>query len=131
MQWTGEAGAGFSPAKPWLPLNPNAALINVAQQEADPDSVLAYVRALIALRRNDPLWIEGAYEDLAPEDPHIFRFARTLGLRRAEVAINLGSEPVQVDLPRGGVLLANRPAPHDRTVLHGWEARVIMTDEGP
>lgn len=131
MQWTGEAGAGFSEAKPWLPLNPNAAHINVAQQEADPDSVLAYVRALIALRRNDPLWIEGAYEDLAPEDPHIFRFARTQGLRRAEVAINLGSEPVQVDLPRGGVLLANRPAPHDRTVLHGWEARVIMTDEGP
>ena len=51
MQWSAAPGAGFTTGEPWLKPNPNHARINVAAQEADPDSVLNYYRRLIALRK--------------------------------------------------------------------------------
>ena len=44
MRWTGEPGAGFSDAEPWLPLGDTD--VNVEAQEADPRSMLALHREL-------------------------------------------------------------------------------------
>src|SRR5215203_5430425 len=55
MQWDAGEHAGFSRVEPWLPVNPNHRTINVVAQEADPHSVLAHYRALIALRHDHPL----------------------------------------------------------------------------
>ena len=53
MQWSDEANAGFTTAKPWLKVNENYKAINVAAQEKDPSSVLNYYRRLVALRKSD------------------------------------------------------------------------------
>ncbi len=43
MPWDeGEAPNGFSTGKPWLPVKPEHSALNVAHQNADPDSVLSF-----------------------------------------------------------------------------------------
>jgi len=59
MQWDEGATAGFSTASPWLKVNPNYPRINVARQRAEPDSVLAFYRKLIGLRRTEPALVYG------------------------------------------------------------------------
>jgi alpha-glucosidase len=84
MQWDSSPGGGFSEGEPWLP-PVDAAARNVEAQRGDPDSMLSYVRDLIALRRTLPPefeWID------APEG--VLAFAR--GDRT--VAINMTGEPV-------------------------------------
>lgn len=52
MQWDASANAGFCPdgAVPWLPVNPDYRRVNVAAQNADPDSML-HLYGLFSLRR--------------------------------------------------------------------------------
>lgn len=57
MQWAGGTTAGFSACPPdslYLPLDPNPQRPNVAAQESDPESLLNYVRGLLALRKATP-----------------------------------------------------------------------------
>jgi alpha-glucosidase len=49
MQWDATPTGGFTTGEPWLPLV-DPARRNVAEQRSDPESLLALVRALIALR---------------------------------------------------------------------------------
>ena len=44
---------------------------------ADPESVFAYYRSLIALRHADPVVRDGDFELLLPADPDLFVFTRT------------------------------------------------------
>lgn len=59
MQWSAGEHAGFSPAKPWLPVHPEFAACNVEQQCDDPDSLLNFHKRLIALRKDHPALREG------------------------------------------------------------------------
>lgn len=55
MPWdTTNRHAGFSQAKPWLPVDPNHIPLCVKNQEENPDSVLHFTRKLIQLRKNNP-----------------------------------------------------------------------------
>ena len=57
MQWDDSPNAGFSTAAPedlYLPVDPADDRPTVAAQEQDPDSTLAFVRRLVALRRATP-----------------------------------------------------------------------------
>lgn len=51
MQWDASPNGGFTGGAPWIMVNPNVQEINVAAALRDPDSVLHYYRALLALRR--------------------------------------------------------------------------------
>jgi oligo-1,6-glucosidase len=76
--WTPEGG--FSPpgaAAPWLRFAPRAGGIDAQSQRADPQSVRAFVRALLALRARDPdVWIEGATTWVEQEDEALFGWRR-------------------------------------------------------
>ena len=65
MQWDATENAGFSGAKPWLPAHPDCASRNAASQAADPDSLLALTRALIALRKRTPALVRGSCTTLS------------------------------------------------------------------
>ena len=92
---------------PWQPAV-DPAERKVADQEADPSSTLAFVRALVALRRDlGPVlaWLEAGERCLA--------FARG----RHVVALNLGEEPLR--LPAGRVVSATHRAPSRRMAPRG------------
>lgn len=50
MQWNSGEGAGFTDGQPWEAINVGAETINVAGQDADPQSLLNHYRALIHVR---------------------------------------------------------------------------------
>jgi len=101
MQWDHGANAGFSRGKPWIGIPANAAQINVASQLDDPDSVLHHYRALIALRRHEPLIQEGVYCQLLPEHLQVWAYLREGHGERLLVVNNFYGTPCQVQLPQG------------------------------
>ena len=95
MPWTAEPAPDM-----WLPLEDTSR--NVAAQREDPDSVLHFVRDLIALRREREDLRRGGYESLpAPEGAWAWR--RGDG---TIVALNLSDTPTSLDAS-GTVLLAS------------------------
>ena len=76
MQWSADANGGFSNAKPWLPVNPNYMEINVESALADPDSVFYFYQKLIALRKRYPVFRDGSFTLLDPEDGSCCAYTR-------------------------------------------------------
>ena len=104
--------------------NPLNAPLHAAAQAKDAGSVLAFAKRLIALRRADPLWTEGAFHDLAPDDQDVFVFERTLNGRHGVVALNLRGHAVDVPaLPEGDATLCNVASPV-KGQLAAFECRV-------
>ncbi|WP_137388730.1 alpha-amylase family glycosyl hydrolase [Rhodoligotrophos defluvii] len=97
MQWDASPGAGFSTAKPWLPLSPDFGRRNVAVLQDDPRSILTLYRELIALRAR-PVFQIGDYHPIEAEGDLLI-YERRHGEERALVALNLGGAPAEVSLP--------------------------------
>lgn len=92
MQWSAQASAGFTTGTPWRPPNADYPTRNVAAQREDPDSLLAWYRALVHLRASQPALARGDLEPLdVPDD--MLGFSRRLGEDRVIVLHNLGLEP--------------------------------------
>jgi oligo-1,6-glucosidase len=99
MQWSAAPNAGFTTGTPWIEVNPNYERINVAAAEADPDSILAHYRRLIALRTELPVIVEGRYTPWLNDHPHVMAYTRTLGGRSLLVTANFSSALVTFDVP--------------------------------
>jgi oligo-1,6-glucosidase len=126
MQWTGEPGAGFSQATPWIPLNPNYAWLNAASQVGDPGSIYQYYRALIALRHSEPVIVRGDFALLEAESETVYAFRRRLGDQFIDVVANLSSQraPAESAQRSASILIGNYPSEQRRArELEPWEAR--------
>jgi len=99
MQWDASANAGFSPAKPWLRINPNFPARNVQLQESDPQSLLSYYRALIRLRRENPALHSGRLELLPLENESVLVYWRHADFQHALVVLNFSNRTQQIKLP--------------------------------
>jgi len=93
MQWDGSLGAGFSTAaltNYYLPLDPDPLRPNVATQAGQSDSLLNFVRRLIALRHANPsLDNLGGFEPLyAEQNKFPFVYRRTGGPRDFIICVN-------------------------------------------
>ena len=80
------ACAGFSTAKPWLPLADDYARENVVNLDADERSILSLYRALIALRKKSPQLVTGAYEPVAAQGDILLYRRRRRGRRGGDRA---------------------------------------------
>lgn len=131
MQWDDGPNAGFSRAEPWFRVNANYAQINVARQREEPDSVLNFYRALIRLRKRDPVWVYGRYQLLLAAHPQIYAYTRTLDERQVLVLCNLSRESLQIDphvlaLDKGQRLLGNYCHHDEQQCLRPYEARIYQ-----
>jgi len=104
MPWCADApNAGFSPAEPWLPLDPAHPPLAVDLQEADPGSMLNFTRRLIRLRKQHEALRRGGFRPLPAPAP-------LLAFERGDGALlcifNLGNEAVDWTLPEGRRIVA-------------------------
>ena len=53
MQWSSEENAGFSKGKPWMPVNENYKVVNVAEEEKEYGSILNFYKRLIAFYKSE------------------------------------------------------------------------------
>ena len=104
----GDAPNGFTSGTPWLPVKPAQSALNVASQDADPNSTLAFYRAILAWRKSHPALREGDITFLKTSEP-ILAFRRTLGDASLLCVFNLSPDARDVELsgiPRGTKLEA-------------------------
>jgi alpha-glucosidase len=96
MPWDqGEAPNGFTSGKPWLPIKPEQSVLNVAGQNADPDSVLNFYRQILAFRKAHPALFDGDIEFLAAGEP-VLAFRRSQGDEKLLCIFNLSAETLKV-----------------------------------
>ena len=121
MQWTAGQNAGFSTAKPWLPVNPACQNVNVESEQNEPDSFLALYRRLLTLRSRYEILRTGEYEPLSDTDNDIFAYARWIGREQhVFVALNFGDTKHRVTLPHtGSVLCATHPTDYPEVTDDG------------
>jgi len=100
MQWDANRYAGFSTVEPWLPLESVYRQRNVAALAADDRSIYQLHRRLIALRRRHQALQVGSYRPLAAEGDLLAYVRETAG-DKILVALNMGAQPVAVNLPTG------------------------------
>ncbi len=111
MQWSAERNAGFSSARPWLPIAADFEQSNVERERADPASMLHLYRELLALRRSRPALSVGDYAAL-DTGPDVLGYARSHGAERYAVLLNLGGVSRRValaELERSSIVLSTHP----------------------
>ena len=90
MQWTGERYGGFSEAEPWLPMSDAfRSEITVEAQRKDEDSVLAFYKKLIAMRKRHPVIARGEISFVETETDSVMAYVRSLGEQQIVVICNL------------------------------------------
>jgi alpha-glucosidase len=106
MQWTAAPNAGFTSPKatPWLPVPPNNATINVETEKADPNSIYAWYRTLIRLKKANPAFASGEDTMLATQNDKVLSWKRqAAGAPPVIVAVNFTAEPQTINLLGPGV----------------------------
>jgi len=98
MPWDASDNAGFTTAKPWLPLNTDWPTRNVARMAEDPYSILTLYRRLLAARRAHPALSIGDFA-LLDTQGDVLAYERRHGAERLIVALNLGGRPHRLELP--------------------------------
>jgi alpha-glucosidase len=92
MQWNTEVNAGFSTAKPWLPVPPSYKTHNVATELKDPNSVLEFYKHVLALRHENPALNNGEYIPLNESDPNVLSYLRKYKNHAVLVVLNMSEE---------------------------------------
>lgn len=101
MVWeAGKTQAGFSTAKPWLPVPAEHATIAVDAQDSDDASVLAHYRATLGFRKAHPALMDGDM-DFLPTNEDVLAFTRSKGDERLLFVFNLRRGPQEIALPKG------------------------------
>lgn len=95
MQWNATPNAGFSTARPWLPVAHDFARENVVNLDADDHSILSFYKALIRFRKQSPPLVTGSYEAIAAQGD-LLLYRRREGTAVMVIALNLGAEPVSI-----------------------------------
>jgi alpha-glucosidase len=98
MQWSDAKNAGFSNAKPWLPVPPSYKTHNVAAESKDPNSILSVYRQLLAMRHNEPALLNGTYTALNEDDPNVLSYLRKDNNEAILVLLNMSNTPQKIKL---------------------------------
>ncbi len=107
MQWDDTRNAGFSTApaeRLYLPviddLQYRPGVVNVAAQVANPNSLLWWMRDILALRQEHPVFGRGRIEFLSPENSRVLAYIRADSDESVLIVANLSRnlQSVQLDL---------------------------------
>ena len=134
FSWDDGPAAGFTRGTPWMDPCADAEQVNAAAEEADPDSVLHFYRALIRARKGRPSVLWGRTEFLARDDPDLFLYTRTAEEEALFSANNFSGKERSFPLPEGfagaEVLLSNCGAPQldgdGVLTLRPWEGLTLL-----
>lgn len=137
MQWTGEMYCGFSETQPWIPVSDNFEKINTEKQIQDENSILAFYKKLIRLRKEKQVIARGTIEFVEKENANVLAYTRRLGGQQLLVCCNLRGKESQMNLAQewrsAGKLLGNYEENHDNSngllTLQPYEIIVLEKEE--
>ncbi|HEY2391559.1 MAG TPA: alpha-amylase family glycosyl hydrolase [Candidatus Angelobacter sp.] len=103
MPWDNSPHAGFTQAKPWLPLGVDHTQLNVASLSLQSDSILNLYRRLIRLRRKNEVMISGGIENIKAEGS-VLSYDRRDDTQHFVILLNLGHEPQESVFGKGQIV---------------------------
>ena len=102
MQWDATSNAGFSKGTPWLPVPPTYTTVNVKAEESEPNSLLAWYKKLVDMKKTNPAFAHGDNVMLDTENTKVLSWMRKdAGGAQVVVSVNFTSEPQTVNLTTG------------------------------
>jgi alpha-glucosidase len=111
MQWSHATHAGFSAARPWLPVASNYQQQNVDVQSKDPESLFNFYKELIRLRQTAEVIQRGSYTPLDLKHADLFAFQRQWEEHTWAIVVNF-SRAETLSLPIDGrTILSTVPNP--------------------
>jgi alpha-glucosidase len=117
MPWEAERPhAGFSTAKPWLPVPENHRAQAADTQGSD--SVLAHYRAMLAFRKAQRALVDGSIQFIG-NDPEVLAFVREEGNERLLCLFNFGRHETLFQLPENMALAALADIPGSDASFRG------------
>jgi alpha-glucosidase len=133
MPWDDSPSAGFTTGSPWLPLGDDYASVNVRALEQDRSSILHLYRRLIDLRRSRPTLVGVRLQSVAVNS-EVLSFQRVGEQDRLLVLLNMGHNPMQIEVERGTILVSTHldregQAVGERLDLRAAEGVVVDLDQ--
>lgn len=129
FQWNAGLHAGFTAGKPWMTVNDNYRVINVAAQEGKQDSVLEFLRILVRFRREHKVLVYGGYRLLDPDHTQLYVYERWDDTERLLIVLNFTDVEVRSQRgAEGAVLINNYPdlrRENGQVILRPWQALAI------
>ena len=130
VQWDDSDNAGFSTGKPWIDVGNNYSWLNAKAETADPNSVFAFFKRLIALRKAEEIIQAGDVKFLESPAAQVIAYERTWKGERVVVQCNFsGEEQPALELEGGEILVSNYDEPAAGTVLRPWEGTALVWRE--
>jgi alpha-glucosidase len=104
MQWDESDNAGFTKAKPWLPVPPSAKTHNVADEQKDPASIFSFYKQLLKLRHTNKELLDGSYLPVNQNDQNVLSYLRVFEDQAVLVALNMSgtAQKINYELKRNG-----------------------------
>lgn len=96
MQWDDSENAGFTRARPWLPLMEEYREVNVRKEWKNPDGILALHRRLIETRGREPALQVGDYVPVYTHG-NLLAYIRSHPDKKFLIALNLGESGDTLD----------------------------------
>lgn len=134
VQWDSSPNAGFSNATPWIKVNSNYTKINVEDSLKDPDSILAYYKDLIKIRKDNLIMVYGDYELIDKPNDKIYAYRRFDNDQEIIVMLNFSLESADLNLDKDfkknniDLLVSNYNVENanltDKLTLKPYEARI-------
>jgi len=138
MQWNKDYNAGFSEAKPYMPVNPNYKLINVERNLSNPNSLFHHYQKLIFLRQKSAyheIITHGTYQMLDKDDDKLYTYLRELDGQMLLVINSFSLKKVIYDISKYEILeivLSNYPKQNiknQKILLKPFESVVFEVKE--
>ena len=100
MQWNSQENAGFTSGTPWIKTNENYKDINVENQEVDENSILAYYKKMITLRKENKALVYAPYELIDVASEPVYAYTRKDENETFLIISNLSTENQLFELPK-------------------------------
>ena len=99
MVWENKAQGGFSNVEPWLPVDARHLALSVAEQEAQPESLLHKMRTLLQWRQQQPALINGELQQVTLANNDLIAYVRDYQGERLLVVLNMTAQAQTTSLP--------------------------------
>ncbi|KAK1048337.1 hypothetical protein LTS16_004521 [Friedmanniomyces endolithicus] len=137
MQWGPSCNGGFTDdsVDPWMRVNPSTAEINVAQQTGSEDSVLAFWRQMLQVRKaHSDVLVHGIFEVVDAANEKVFAFVKHGPRSKALIMCNFSPSysemPAYPSMGKKELVIGNVAELQDngvaRGILQPWEGRLYM-----
>ncbi|KAF9560644.1 glycoside hydrolase family 13 protein [Agrocybe pediades] len=92
MQWDNSKNAGFTTGVPWMRVNEDYETWNAAAEIEDTNSVLAFWKKALKVRKQYDVLIYGDFVDVSNDHPTVFAYKRSIQGSKLLVLMNFGVE---------------------------------------